>query len=72
MKLYIYKDDDIYIVISSTHFISAYYGLTIDEAIDKYFKSSWDMSQNGHWLSFITKNKPILVIDSETHPEYFI
>ena len=73
MKLYIYVTKfDKYVVISDTNFISSYYGSTINEAVDKYLKSSRCISQDIYWLDFVTKNKPILEIDSEIHPEYFI
>lgn len=73
MKLYIYITKfDKYVVISDTNFISSYYGSTINEAVDIYLKSSRCISQDIYWLDFVIKNKPILEIDSEINPEYFI
>ena len=74
MKLYVYKYNSDYVVISDNNFIAGSFGLTINNAINMYFKSSWNIttSSDGYWLNFTAKNKPILEIDSEINPEYFI
>ena len=73
MKLYVYKINyRSYVTISDSNSIGGNFSLTINEAINEYFKNSWNMSQDDYWSTFIAKNKPVLVIDSEINPEYFI
>ena len=73
MKLYIYEyKKNWYVTISDNNTIGKRLGSNINMAINEYFKESWDMTTDVYWANFIAKNKPVLVIDSETHPEYFI
>ena len=74
MKLYVYEYKSYYyIVISDNNTIGKRYGSNINEAVNEYFKESQNISPyNDHWIKFMSKNKPVLEIDSEINPEYFI